>query len=112
MTRSGSVGSSRRDEMHDEIRCRANANLEWKMVVVPLSQGSIRMEKPPCVGLGDGGSCDEVVSERGRKVRRKVESALRCLTVRDMMMMCGIDFELVGCWWCASWVMFPLLLFH
>lgn len=64
----------------------------------PESHGSIRMEKVPGGGCGGGGCCwpswrntdcdGEFVADddldRGEKVRRKVESPLRCLTVRDM----------------------------
>lgn len=63
----------------------------------PESHGSMRMEKVPGGGCGGGWSwpwwriadCDgEVVDveafNRGEKVKRKVESPFRCLTVRDM----------------------------
>lgn len=65
----------------------------------PESHGSMRIEKVPGGGCGGGccccwprwrnADCDgEVVGggdlDRGEKVKRKVESPLRCLTVRDM----------------------------
>lgn len=43
------------------------------------------MEKLAGAWPGDGGKGDEMDGGRGWKVSRKVESALRCLTVRDMM---------------------------
>lgn len=63
----------------------------------PESHGSMRMEKVPGGGCGGGWcwplwwnvDCDgEVVAgedlDGGEKVKRKVESPLRCFTVRDM----------------------------
>lgn len=63
----------------------------------PESHGSMRIEKVPGGGCGGGwcwpwwrnADCDgEVVAgedlDRGEKVKRKVESPLICLTVRDI----------------------------
>lgn len=64
----------------------------------PESHGSMRMEKVPGGDCGgwccwcrnadcDGEVLDGGGFERGEKVKRKVESPLRCLTVRDMAKM-------------------------
>jgi hypothetical protein len=46
----------------------------------PVSHGSIRTENAPLVEKRS----DEGAAASGEKMRRKVESALRCLTVTDM----------------------------
>ena len=53
----------------------------------PVSHGSIRTENVPLVGRRS----DEEVVTSGEKMRRKVESALRCLTVTDMRSEIAVD---------------------
>ena len=71
--------------MQDGVVCFDSRNLGCHIVVGPESHGSTRMEKVPggwwyC---GPGGVCRDF--SFGEKVRRKVVSPLRCLTVKDMM---------------------------
>lgn len=67
------------------VVCFERRNLGCKIFVGPESQGSTSTEKVPggCWYCGPGGVCGEV--SLGEKVRRKVVSPLRCLTVKDMM---------------------------
>lgn len=71
--------------MQDGLVCFERRNLGCQIVVGPESQGSTSIEKLPgrCWYCGPGGVYGEV--SLGEKVRRKVVSPLRCLTVKDMM---------------------------
>ena len=71
--------------MHDGAVCFERRNLGCHMVVGTESHGSTSMEKVPggCWYCGLGGVGGEL--SLGEKVRRKVVSPLRCLTVNDMM---------------------------
>jgi hypothetical protein len=95
-TTSGS-GMSCSEEMHGGSPCLVKENFSCQSVESPLTQGSRRMVKSSD-GDGDDREEDEVDDDDdeedgeegedeigGRKVSKKVESALRCFTVRDMM---------------------------
>lgn len=71
--------------MQDGVVCFERRNLGCHIVVGPESHGSTSMEKVPGRGwyCGPGGIGGEL--SVGEKVRRKVVSPLRCLTVKDMM---------------------------
>lgn len=63
--------------IQDGVVCLERRNLGCHMDEEPESHGSIKTVK-------DGDSWYEASWWGGEKVRRKVVSALRCLTVRDM----------------------------
>ncbi len=62
------------------ILCSVLANQGAVTMDGPVSHGSIRTENAPLV---ERRSVEGAVTS-GEKMRRKVESALRCLTVTDM----------------------------
>ena len=71
--------------MQDGLVCFERRNLGCQIVVGPESQGSTSMEKVPgrCWYCRVGGVYGEL--SLGEKMRRKVVSPFRCLTVKDMM---------------------------
>ena len=68
--------------MHDGTVCLDSMNIGCSMEEVPESHGSTRTEKTPGEFSTPGGVCGRW--SEGEKVKRKVVSPLRCLTVRDM----------------------------
>ena len=72
--------------MQDGVVCFDRRNLGCHIVVGPESHGSTSMEKVPgrCWYWGVGGVYGEL--SLGVKVRRKVVSPFKCLTVKDMML--------------------------
>ena len=75
-------GSSDRCCTQDGFVCLEKRNFGCHIVLGPESHGSTRMEK---VADDGGGDSKDLPLGRGEKVKRKEVSALRCLTVTDIL---------------------------
>lgn len=66
--------------MHGGMLWLVHANHDFETIDVPVSQGSIRIVYAPLLDL----KSDVEGCASGENMRRKLASAFKCLTVRDM----------------------------